>query len=332
MKAITIDLLQSKKCAYVTFLMRNDSYLPGAMVLAHKLRKLNTPHDLVCLITKDITGQACYALNELYDHVIRVDEIEIHHKRRQERQDRPFLFTRFQVLRLGHDGDLGVGYDKIVVLDADVLPLDDYDALFDLEAPAGIINERKENCRSTSNKDTEVSLKERWIWHDIYDETCGHGQLIPKEYTERVRWDRDNMGVNACLWVLEPSMEEYHDLLKKARSETMQDLVCDSFSWPEMQYATLYWSGKWHNVDIRYCSFNGYPSISVLKGTHYAGLKPWSMNKLASVTHYCKYDDFKLWFSEYVEMMTVWYPQLKKCPRLKKLLDVYFKRIRRCLS
>ena len=328
MKAID----SKKQCAYVTFMMRNDSYLPGAMVLGHKLRKLNTPHDLVCLITKDITGQARYALNQVYDHVIQVDTIEIKHNRRQERQDRPYLFTRFQALRLGRDGDLGVGYDKIVVLDADVLPLYDYDALFDVDAPAGIINERKSNCQSIKDGYDKDSLKEKWIWHDIYSESCGHGQTIPKAYTDRVREDRDNMGVNACLWVLEPNMQEYDDLLKVARSDTMQDLVCDGFNWPEMQFATLYWSGKWHNVDIRYCSFNGYPSLAVLKGTHYAGLKPWSLNKLPSVIHYCKYDDFRLWFSEYVEMMTIRYPELKKCPRLMKLLDIYFKRIRQCLS
>jgi len=45
----------SNKSAFVTFLMLNDSYLPGALMLAYGLRKQETEVDLVCLITEEIT-------------------------------------------------------------------------------------------------------------------------------------------------------------------------------------------------------------------------------------------------------------------------------------
>ena len=41
--------------AFVTFLMLNDSYLPGALMLAYALRKQKTNADLVCLVTGEIT-------------------------------------------------------------------------------------------------------------------------------------------------------------------------------------------------------------------------------------------------------------------------------------
>jgi len=310
--------------AFVTFLIRNDSYLPGALVVAHRLRKMGTKGELVCLVTPDITKQALYALEQLYTHVIKIDYIYVHHSRRQERQDRPYLFTRFAALRLGADGDLGTAYDKVAVLDSDIMPIADYDALFGLKAPAGIINEKKEHCIDASGSKRHEGGK--WIWHEIYDPVCPHGAPIPKHITDRVLADPGNMGVNACLWVLEPSMAEYQRLLDSLKDESMAELAA-GFSWPEMQYATAFWSGGWTSVDIRYCSFAGYPDLSVLCGTHYAGLKPWDIHKMASVSHYHKYDDFKLWYSEFVEMMTR-NPQLKKVPRLQKLMDAYFTKVR----
>ncbi len=38
--------------AFVTFLMLNDSFLPGALLVAHQLRCLWTRADLVCLVTE----------------------------------------------------------------------------------------------------------------------------------------------------------------------------------------------------------------------------------------------------------------------------------------
>ncbi len=94
----------STRFAFMTFVMRNDSFTPGALVFAYALRQQRTQADLVCMVTKDVTPAARSALEILFDQVVEVNEIFIPHKRRQERQDRPFLFTRFQALRAGADG------------------------------------------------------------------------------------------------------------------------------------------------------------------------------------------------------------------------------------
>ena len=31
--------------------------------------------------------------------------------------------------------------------------------------------------------------------------------------------------------------------------------MINTFKWPEMQYATLRWSGQWTNIDLKYSSF-----------------------------------------------------------------------------
>ena len=134
------------KYAYVTFIIRNDSYLPGALVFAYALRMQETKHDLLCIVSDNISASAIRQLRVLYDDVIVMPEVYVAHDRRQERQDRPFLFSRFNAFRLGADGDLGKNYEKIIIADCDLLPIKDYDTLFELDAPAGIINEKKEYC------------------------------------------------------------------------------------------------------------------------------------------------------------------------------------------
>ena len=81
--------------------------------------------------------------------------------------------------------------------------------------------------------------------------------------------------------------------------------------------ATLLWSGKWTNVDIRYCSIGGYPQVDALYGIHFAGLKPWQI-KSRSAAHYAKFPDFALWRQFFAAMY--WSkPSLHEYPMLKRL-------------
>jgi glycogenin glucosyltransferase len=310
--------------AFVTFLMLNDSYLPGALVLAHALAKQRTGADLVCMVTSEITRGARYALDVLFDHVVDVRKIYVPHARRQKRQDRPYMFTRLNALRLGADGDLGFAYDKIVLLDADLLPLRHYARLFEVRAPAGIINEDKAHFVEVDADGQYIvppSVEETgtWKWHRLYDPICPHGSRIPREITDRVLTDPLNLGINGSLFVLVPSMDEFRRIEADIQRPEVLELVGDQYDWPEMQYLTARWSGQWTNVDLRYAGFNGYPRLSVLYGTHYGGFKPWQVHK-PSMACYGRYPDHQRWFDEYVELVTEAHPELLTVKRLKRLL------------
>ncbi len=301
------------KNAYVTFIIRNDSYLPGALVFAYALRLQKTKADLVCIVSSNISSYAIASLKLVYDDVLVIDEVYVPHERRQERQDRPFLFSRFNAFRLGKDGDLMKQYEKIIIADCDLLPLSDYDQLFELKAPAGIINEKKEYCLEYDDKGKyiipdSVYLNGTWKWHERYCDVP-HGTLIPKVITDRIKTDKENMGVNASLYLFEPSIKFYESMMDDLADLDIQKEI-SSYNWPEMQYITLKLSGKWTNVDLRYSSFNGYPILDVLKGTHFAGLKPWNM-KNKSIRAFGRFDDYKLWY----------YTYLKMCDEIEELLN-----------
>lgn len=291
--------------AYVTFIIRNDSYLPGALIFAYAIRKQNTIADLICIVSSNISVSAINALKCLYDDVIVVDEVYVHHERRQERQDRPFLFSRFNALRLGVDGDLGKSYKKIIIADCDLLPLEQFDSLFFLNAPAGIINEKKEYCMDYNDKGEYIIPESfydtgEWKWHDVYKKICSHGELIPKKITDRVKKDFSNMGINAVIYLFEPSMSLYNDIMEDLLEAETQELI-SKYNWPEMQYITQKLSGTWHNIDLRFASFNGYPDISYLYGTHFAGLKPWNF-KNKSLKNFGRFEDYKIWYAIYKNM------------------------------
>jgi len=313
--------------------MRGDGYLPGALVLAYALKQQSKQtypggagdaqhqaarpaseacvRDCICLVTDDVTEKARLALGLVYDKVIPINELRIKSDIGTGRSDRNLLMTRLEALRLGPNGGLGQHYDKIILLDADVLPLSNYDELFALPAPAGIIMEGKDDSYSNASK-----ISDKWSWHSHYEPVCPHGIPIPKEITDRVAHNHSNMGVNAGLWVLEPSKQQYDDFVAALHTKEIMRLV-KNFPWPEMQLATLLWSGQWTNIDIRYCSIGGYPRIDVLCGIHFAGLKPWQI-KSRSAMHYAKYPDFTLW-RQYFTALYWSTPALQEYPMLKRL-------------
>jgi alpha-N-acetylglucosamine transferase len=309
--------------AYVTFLMLNDSYLPGVLLLAHGLRRQKTEADLICMVTEEISRPARQALSQLYDDVIDVEKIYIPHKRVQKRPYLPYVFTRLHALRLGADGDLSHAYSKILLLDADLLPMRHYDQLFSLPAPAGTINERKSHVMEWGDDGNfiipdSVAQNATWNWHQIYA-SCPHGQPIPKEITDRVANDPSNMGVISSLLLLQPSLAEFQDIMADIATPAMQPLVGDAFDWPEMQYLTLRYSGQWTNVDLRFHSLNGYPNLGVLNGLHYTGFKPWQFRRTGSMERYGRRADFQYWFTLYQEMIQT-YPLLQSNRKLRTLL------------
>jgi glycogenin glucosyltransferase len=308
--------------AYVTILLLNDSYLPGALLQAYSLGQQDEGTDRICLITEDISKNARRALRLLFDYVIPVDELYVSRSSEDRRRDLPWLLTRMNALRLGPDGDLGFAYKKIVLLDADILPLKHYRHLFLLDPPAGIINERKDYFLPSdiSGKHSVpdcVEIHARWVWHEIY-RNVKHGDPIPRALTDKVKKDRDNMGVNTALLVLEPSIPEYVSIIEELSDSDVARLVGDRFRWPDMQYLTMKWSGRWTNIDVCFCGINGYPSLACLFGVHYAGIKPWDTHRWKSVTHYSRFEDFRYWHGEYLRMVRD-VPELLQCGRLARL-------------
>lgn len=311
--------------AFVVFLMFNDSYLPGALTAAYGLVQQGSPSRRVCMVTPEISLEARACLGELFDEVVEVEPIPApsdpgiggsgQASRTGSARVQGAALTRFASLRLGPDGDLGTSFEKVIVIDADLVPVRDFEVLWNLPAPAGIINEHRYHMAEI-NPDGKLIIRPesrvtgRGIWHEIYGSICPHGAPIPGELTDRVAEDFNNYGVNASLVVIEPSMDEYRNFMQWVSQPRIGDLVRNHWPWIDQQAATLYWSGQWTNVDVSFSSLYGYPSLDTLRGLHYAGIKPWSWRKKGFERRLERFPDYWFWGELYLEM-------IRAVPRLR---------------
>ncbi|ODQ78723.1 glycosyltransferase family 8 protein [Babjeviella inositovora NRRL Y-12698] len=113
--------------AYVTILT-SDNYLPGALVLARSLRELGTTKKLVVLTT-DLSDASTRFLGEVYDELIEVETLESSLFEQLHELNRPELFRTYTKIALWKLTQ----FSKIVYLDADLLPVQNIDELFDIE-------------------------------------------------------------------------------------------------------------------------------------------------------------------------------------------------------
>ena len=127
---------QTGKCAYVSLVMKGDVYVPGAIVLAHSLRQTGTKHDIVCMVTRDVSEQAIRQLRVVFDSVIPVEYITVDTKimKNQKVEDiygswKSVAYTKWNALNLTQ-------YRKVMFLDADLLVAQNIDGLFELQTPA----------------------------------------------------------------------------------------------------------------------------------------------------------------------------------------------------
>ncbi|CAK9439268.1 uncharacterized protein LODBEIA_P34730 [Lodderomyces beijingensis] len=114
--------------AYATLLV-GESYVPGVLTLGSKLKQLKTKHKLVVLLdTESISSELRDLIATVYDEVIPVDTIESPLAKLQEslkgRDELSITYTKLLLWGLTQ-------YDSVVYLDADVLPLQNFDEIFD---------------------------------------------------------------------------------------------------------------------------------------------------------------------------------------------------------
>ena len=285
-------------CAYGTFIFRDGGYLPGLLMVAYRLRVMGLKGaKLVCCYTPDISDEVVDVLRQLYDTVFPVEYLRFGRDRKGRQAPLPSMFTRFRLIQdhPAYEGCL----EKILIFDADMLPLKSYDTLFDLSCPAGVINESKDHMKSNKEYSGATS---QWEWHEQYSKICPHGKNIPKIITDRpLEYPKENMGINGGLMLLSPSDKDFASFKSWCLDESHQDSI-NEMSWPDMQSITAFYSGDWTSIDAKYLGLYGYPNIQSLSGVHFIGPKPWQRNLKGFEYRINKYPDYRLWAEEYIKM------------------------------
>jgi hypothetical protein len=300
--------------AYVTLVMLGDLYIAGAIVLAQSLRNLGSKADFVVLVTPDVSEEGKRLLRIFYNVVKEINYINVQNWRTKKQHHRQYLslvFTKFHLFNLTQ-------YKKVILIDADALVLKYPDHLFTLNAPAGCFLEDKDLFISyDKNKNYVLPPNGKIAWYDKYCECCGHGKKLPKEMTDRVKNNFKNSGIGGGLILLEPKVGEFDDIIRNISSGYMKHLVENKFVWPEQQYLTLRYSGKWTSINPRFFGLQGYPHWKVLYGLQYGGDKPFVLESKIDMSERILYPDFILWHEMYIEIIKE-HPDLKTSVSLQQ--------------
>lgn len=290
----------NKIYAYVTLIMLGDKYIPAALVLAKSIKDLGSEADLVVLVTDDVSADGKNALRKYYDQVIDIEYVKIANWRTKKQTTREYLnlvFTKFHVFNLTQ-------YKKILLIDADALVLKHPDHLFSLNAPAGCYLKDKDLIIKY-DKDGNYILPDnkKFAWYDKMCDCCGHGKLISKSDTDDIHKNFKNPGIGGGLMLLEPKAGELDNIIASVRHGYYRFLVERRLVWPEQQFLTLRYSGKWHGINPRFFGLQGYPHWRVLYGLQYGGDKPFLESSKMDISIRLQFPDYKLWHDMYRDIL-----------------------------
>lgn len=183
--------------AYVTFLAGTGDYVKGVVGLAKGLRKVKSAYPLVVAILPDVPEEHRRIL-ESQGCIVR--EIEpVYPPENQTQFAMAYYVINYSKLRIWEL----VEYSKMVYLDGDIQVFENIDHLFDL--PGGYFYAVKDCfCEKT--------------WSHTPQYKTGYCQQCP----DKVKWPAE-MGqppalyFNAGMFVYEPSLSIYDDLLRKVK-------------------------------------------------------------------------------------------------------------------
>lgn len=262
--------------AYVTTLYGSNIYLTGAIVMGYSLMKTKTPHHRIIMVTPDVDENYKIILRELYTHVIDIEYMPTHKNIFKDENTRFInVFTKLLALTL-------IDYDKIILLDTDMIICQNIDHLFLLEPPAACI-----------------------IYFSI-----PYGEKIDKNIMCTTN-KKLKTSINAGLMLLKPDINEFNSIKEDINKENQPI----KFRNPEQEYLSLRYCGKWTSITFNYnfqfglkyrVSRNKYTASDIYV-IHYSGFKPWgslfkeikpkSSDKIKYETENKKYYD--MWLSLY---------------------------------
>lgn len=201
------------KYAYVALLYKTSIYYLGALMLAKSLRDTKTKAKLV-LMYKDVSDEQLNELKKYYDELINVDYIlapKLIHNYPESRFKE--VFTKFNCFKLTQ-------YDKILMIDIDMLVVQNMDHLFELKTPAAL----KRGPKIYKNGE-KISINE--FERD--------GKMIS--------------GINAGLMLFEPNMKTFNDIMKTIQNPPKTYVPARD---PEQAFISWYYRDKWYNISHLY--------------------------------------------------------------------------------
>lgn len=301
---------------YVTLLFSPKGkcdYLEGVLLTGLGLRKQQVKYPLKCLVTPDVSEENRKIILEVWDEIIEVPYIspvessgilmsKNYFNPKYFENNNPWLkvYTKLHIF----NSEI-LPYDKVLFVDSDLIPLKDFDNIFEnYDTPAGWLELVFRNPNNT--------YRITWGKHFLKD-----NQIIPEILTNI---EISPQTVNAGLLLIKPNYKQFMEMIEEIKNPVelkamdLDGKIKDFYWCPEQAYLTKKFSGKWHYLNHYYNSW-GYHNDNC-KSLHMAGLyyningkkvyaKTWQIQRKTS-------DIFNVKTNEIAEWGIEKYPKLEK--------------------
>lgn len=291
-----LDSGGNSKYAYVTYIMMDDRFIPGAITLAYSLKVVGSKADLVAFVTPDITVEGKRVLRIFFDNVIVINYLDISPKKFKKKYLQ-HIFTKFNLFNLAE-------YKKVVYLDADTMVVKNPDHLFTLDTPAGVyIGKSKEPVDIGKNYKDLCSI-------------ASHGSIIPDSMTNADKIvNRRNYGISGTLLVLTPKVGELDDICYDTTNGYTKRML-ERMDYPADQYLTIRYSGIWKSINPLFLGIDGYPDYTKLYLIQYQKYKPFLAEEIKNFEKH-----HKLWHLLFNRILDE-VPAVKSSPILKETIEI----------
>lgn len=204
-------------------------YMVGAMVLGASLRKTGSKHDRVCLYTEDVPEEHLQCLSKLWNcRLMTHVDVAMEKLSFPDNEERfAKVFSKLRGLGLTQ-------YEKVLMMDIDLLVRSNIDDLFELPAPAAL--------RRGMNE-----------WGQ-----CRHGQPVDGrsfflgEDKSMPRWSwGQGTGINAGVMLWQPNQAVLNQMLAEVSEPNHPEHV--KGNGPEQDYLSRYWAdAPWTYIGPQY--------------------------------------------------------------------------------
>lgn len=214
------DASSNSKYAWVTVLWSGKEiagHLMDALVLGHQLKKHKVDDiDRVLLATSDVFSEPMAPLLGLFWSVKRIEDVAVPELLVSKCRSRfARTFNKLRVIELEE-------YEKVCLLDCDLLPRRNLDEIFAFSAPAGVFRGNRDILTGVVHPE-----KAFFDWH---------GNCI--------------FGINAGVVLLKPSKKDFAEMEECWGSEEFARREASTM--PEQQFLSWYYAGKFSELGVKY--------------------------------------------------------------------------------
>lgn len=203
----------------------SPEYVFGAMVLGWSLRKTGTKHDLVLVHTDDVSEDAVNLMKRAGWLPRQVEYISASQNLSNEGctlMRFAKVFTKLRVLQL-------VEYEKILMMDIDLLVKENIDDLFDYPAPMAMV------------RGPQVGYK--------------HGERVNGSYfffgirDDHYSWGQSS-GINAGVMLLRPDEAVFQQMMSEVTNDEHPEHIRGNG--PEQDYLSRFYADEWRHLSVAY--------------------------------------------------------------------------------